>query len=165
MRAQAFRQAVDKREKERGDRSAWRRSEEIYRRLAPVLGVEPAEISRIHREYVDDDYEEVLKESLDCPEYSVYPRLLVRNTLMKWLIGSESVLEAEIWKYLVRSAREHSSPKILFQTKPKDVWVLMLDDLSHTATLRPTIVIPTAQDGRNAVILSIETFIKERENG
>lgn len=114
---------------------------------------------------MDDDYEGVLKSALGCEEYTVYPRLLVRNTIMKWLIGSDNILEAEIWKYLVKGAREFPSPKILFQTKPKDVWVLMLDDLSHTATLRPTIVIPTMQDGRNAVILSVDVFIEERDNG
>lgn len=163
QRAAQFQQALDKRAAQKNDRSAWKRSKKIFRKLAPVLGASAADISRIHRDNVEN-YEEAIQSTYDCWDYFTYPRLLVRNTIMKWLIGSENILESEVWKYLVRESLHQPSPKILFQTKPDDVWVLMLDDLSHTASLRPTIVIPTKQDGRNAVIISIDVFLKEREN-
>ena len=164
-RAQAFRKALVKRSKGTKERAAWKRSREIYRALAPAFDIAPAAVSRIWLDNADAEYEEVFKEKYDLWEYSVYPRLLVRNTIMKWLIGSENIIETAVWKYLVKASREAAAPKIIFQTKPKDIWVLMLTDISHVATLNPQIVIPTSEDGLNAVILSLSVFLKERQHG
>lgn len=120
-------------------------------------------MKRIWIDHKEEEYEEVFKSTYPCAqEYSVYPRLLVRATLIKWLIGSENMIEAEIWKYLTKRSQEFPDAKILFQTKPKDTWVLRIDDVHCVTTLNAQIVIPTSMDGMNVVIESMGVYLKGR---
>jgi hypothetical protein len=130
-----------------------------------VFGVSSADVSRIWRDHHDENYEEVFRESCGFDDFVLYPRVLVRNTIAKWLIGSANIIEAELWTFLRKQTQELDSPKIIFQTKPDDIWIMMFSDISNVATLNPRIIVPTGGSSPDVSILSIATFIKEQTYG
>jgi hypothetical protein len=145
------------------DKAFWHRSKKIYRSIAPAFQISPAEVSRVWTDHIDDDYEAVFCETYGLDGFSIYPRVLLRNTVMKWILGTDNILESELWSFLRKRHKE--DPKIIFQTKPTDVWVLMGADVSHTATLNPRILIPSSGSATDVVILSLNVFLKEYSYG
>jgi hypothetical protein len=159
-----FREQAKHDRQQQKDKAFWTRSKKIYRSIAPAFNVSPAEVSRIWTEHIEDDYEEVFCAEYGLEGFAIYPRLLTRNTVVKWLLGTNNILESELWSFLRRRLGD-VSPKIIFQTKPADVWVLMEADVSHTATLNPRILIPTSGDIGDIAILAVNIFLKEYSYG
>jgi len=164
--ADRFKAACDKQKRSVTKNMTWNRTLHIYRELAAAFGTDKASVGTIWNNHVDGDYEGILKDILEIPHVFVYPRPLVRKTILSWLVGTSDITTTSLWTFFTRKVSSGVvAPHVCFTTKPNDIWVMMFMDLSHVTELNPRVVIPTGDDFRDIAILSAEIYVKETSYG